>query len=109
MTDGSNVVRGRVEHARMGSTSAGAVTLRLLDDRFPAGTTVNAYPRGAKPPVAQPPGPPGAASLASATVAADGSAALTGLPDRQYLTAYALVGGRYNYVDFSTYPIGARG
>jgi hypothetical protein len=42
-------------------------------------------------------------------VAADGSAAITGLPDRQYLTAYALVGGRYNYVDFSTYPIGARG
>jgi hypothetical protein len=89
---------------------AGAVTLRLLDDRFPAGTTVNAYPRGAKPPAAQPPGPPGAASLASATVAADGSAAaFTGLPDRQYLTAYALVGGRYTYVDFSTYPIGARG
>jgi hypothetical protein len=94
----------------MGSTATGAVTLRLLDDRFPAGTTVTVHPRGAKPPAAQPPGPPGAASLASATVAADGSAAFTGLPDRQYLTAYALVGGEGTpIVDFSTYPIGARG
>jgi hypothetical protein len=93
----------------MGTTAPGAVTLRQLDNIFPAGTTVTVHPRGAKPPAAQPPGPPGAASLASATVAADGSAAFTGLPDRQYLVAYAAVGGRHVYVDFATYPIGARG
>jgi hypothetical protein len=89
----------------MGTTAPGAATLRQLDNTFPAGTTVTVHPRGAKPPVAQPPGPPGAASLASATVAADGSAAFTGLPDRQLLTAYALVGGRHVYSDFSTWPV----
>lgn len=90
----------------MGTTAPGVLTLTRLDDRFPAGTVVTVHPRGAKPPAGQPPGPPGAASLASATVAADGSLSLTGLPDRGYLTAYALVGGRYTFVDFSTWPAG---
>jgi hypothetical protein len=100
-------VRAQREHGRMGTTAPGTVTLTRLDDRFPAGTSVGVYPRGAKPPAAQNPGPPGAASITTATVAADGSAAFTGLPDFRYLTAYALVGGRHTYVDLSTWPAGA--
>lgn len=91
----------------MGTTSSGAVTLTRLDDRFPAGTLVTVHPRGAKPPAGQPPGPPGAAILASGTVAADGSLSLGTLPDLRYLTAYAAVSGRHVYVDFSTWPTGA--
>jgi hypothetical protein len=100
-------VRVRAEDSGMGTLSPGAVTLTRLDDRFPAGTLVTVYPRGAKPPAGQPAGPPGAASIASGTVAGDGSLSLSALPDYRFLTAYALVGGRHVYVDVSTWPAGA--
>lgn len=69
------------------------VTVRR-SDLWPPGTVVSVYPRGAG---ARRLGGPSGASVASATVAADGSVALP-LPDSAPYVAYALVGGEHRYV-----------
>jgi hypothetical protein len=70
----------------------------LKTDRFPQGTNVAVYPVNARQDSRSPAG----ASLATATVAADGTATFTGLPDDQQLVAYAQVSGEHRYVNMNT-------
>lgn len=72
------------------------VTLRT--DRYPQGTSVAVYPVNARQDSRSPAG----SSLATATVAADGSATFTSLPDDQQLVAYAQVSGEHRYVNMNT-------
>jgi hypothetical protein len=69
-----------------------------VSDRFPAGTTVNAYPLSQFPAGQLPWSgalPSGASSAGSATVAADGSLTITGLPANTEYYAYASTPDRY--------------
>lgn len=67
-------------------------------DLFPPGTTVGIYPAGSQPPTGV--GPPGAAAIASAAVAAGGTLTVTNAGILQGVTyvAYAQVGGVDRYV-----------
>lgn len=67
-------------------------------DKFPASTSVSAYPATAK----RDGGPPPGTAVATATVQASGSLTFTGLPDQTDLVAYAAVSGQHRYVGFST-------
>lgn len=78
-----------------------SVTLKS-SDTFPAGTAVAAYPVVNWPQEAVPPaGAPRGSSVASGTVAADGSVALTGLTDDVRYFLAGQVGGVWRYVRFS--------
>lgn len=68
------------------------LTMHHVEDRFPIGSTVTCHPRHA-----QRDGPPGVASLASATVQPNGSLTFTGLPSEVPFTAYAAIGGEHRY------------
>lgn len=70
-------------------------------DRFPAGTSVSAYTlaAGADPPSGV---APSASSVATATVATDGSLTFTGLTAEAHFYAYAQVSSEHRYVKFST-------
>lgn len=68
-------------------------------DLFPVGTTVGIYPAGAFPPANQVPSAPGAAAIASAAVAANGTLTVTdaGILSYTRYVAAANVGGTWVY------------
>jgi hypothetical protein len=68
-------------------------------DLFPVGTTVGIYPAGAFPPANQTPSAPGAAAIASAAVAANGTLTVTdaGILSYTRYVAAANVGGTWVY------------
>jgi hypothetical protein len=68
-------------------------------DLFPVGTTVGIYPGGAFPPANQVPSAPGAAAIASAAVAANGTLTVTdaGILSYTRYVAAANVGGTWVY------------
>lgn len=78
-------------------------------DRFPAGTSVGAYPASNWPQSQLPPSgsPPGSAT-ATASMSTAGTAAFTGLADGTRYFAGADVSGTWRYVAFST-PAAAAG
>lgn len=71
-------------------------TLKITgrSDAYPVGTTVYAYPANAK--ITN--GKPSGAAITNATVAADGSLTLSGVPEAVQLVLWALVGGLHVYL-----------
>jgi hypothetical protein len=70
--------------------------------RFPAGTTVGAYPWSQDQPPSS--GEPPVAATTTAVVAAGGSLAFSGLAQATRYLAAASVGGTWRYVSFTTGP-----
>src|SRR5215471_7702504 len=64
-------------------------------DLFPVGTEVGAYPARNRVHGGKPSG----TATATATVAADGSLTIAGVPEREALTLWALVAGVNRYLD----------
>jgi hypothetical protein len=77
-------------------------TIASAADKFPVGTTVSVYPANSvRPGSAHTPA--GVAAITSAVVAANGSLAFSGLPDRTPLVAHANVGGVDRVIGINTW------
>lgn len=75
-----------------------ADTITLSNDRFPAGTVVDAYPAASRVDGQTPVGTP----VTTATVSAGGSVEFSGLARSARYVAHAIVGGEHRYVSFTT-------
>ena len=76
-------------------------TITSCADKFPVGTTVSVY-AGNTLRTGNAHKPAGVTAITSAVVAANGSLAFSGLPDRTRLVAHAQVAGQDRVIAFTT-------